>query len=143
MKKNLTTSPRRKMIFPLLTCLVVIIIGYGYIKINDLIWGTKLTIFEPNENYVSSEEFLKIRGKVEEIKTLFINNAPVLPQENGDFETDLLLARGYNLIEIKITDKFNRQTKKLLEVVYSPNVSPVREFTNIIKSPNLSLEKEG
>ncbi len=38
--------------------------------------------------------------------------------EKGNFKEEILLSSGYNAITIKASDKFGRNTEKIIEVIY-------------------------
>ena len=106
----------------ILTLMGLVVLGYGYARAHDLIAGTKIVILEPRPMETTTKQILTIRGEVGPITHLKINGDQVLVGEDGHFELKLLLATGFNLLEVRATDKFNREVKKIFEVVYQPEI---------------------
>ncbi len=113
-------NSRKTLIFGVLGIFSFLILGYGYAKTRDLLSGTKLVVLEPRTGEVVKSEMITIEGEVGPIIHLEINGAQVLSGEGGRFEYKTLLAPGYNVIEIQAIDKFDREIRKTIEVVYEP-----------------------
>ena len=58
------------------------------------------------------ESYTEITGKTSNISTLFLNGRQIFTDKDGRFKGDLLLAEGYNIIEVSGADKFGRATKE-------------------------------
>lgn len=91
---------------------------YGTYKARDFLAGPDIAFSNIENGQVLDHSDIKIAGKVYNIANLSINGRKVIPDREGNFETEMLLAAGYNIIEAKGEDKFGRETKKLLEIIY-------------------------
>ena len=47
-----------------------------------------------------------------------MNDRQMFTDEEGEFSEKLLLSYGYNIITVKAKDRFGRETKKTLELIY-------------------------
>lgn len=90
---------------------------YGLYKASNFLIGPKIFIESPEEGKAVSNSYLEIKGTVKNVSTLSLNGQQIFTDENGFFKENLLLARGYNIIEIAATDKFGHQTKIQREVI--------------------------
>jgi hypothetical protein len=111
---------RSRTIFKIgaIVALILAFSGYGLYKAKDFLAGPKITIEYPQNGQFLSRSYNKIKGKAANVSNIHINGRQVFADKDGKFEEGLLLAMGYNIIEVKATDKFEREIKKLIEVVY-------------------------
>ena len=47
-----------------------------------------------------------------------MNDRKIFIDQQGNFKEKILLSYGYNIITMKANDKFGRNTKKKLELIY-------------------------
>lgn len=98
--------------------LLAIFGSYGLYKAKAYLEGPEIAIVSPLNGEVIGEQLLKISGKAVNVASLFVNGRQIFADKEGNFSDSLLLAPGYNIMEIKGSDKFGRETKEKLEVVY-------------------------
>ena len=79
--------------------------------------GPEIVIESPRPNQVTHDSYLEIKGQAFNISSLSVNGRQIFVDERGAFEERLLLARGYNIIEITAADKFGRIKKEKREVI--------------------------
>lgn len=91
-----------------------IILFYGYYKVRNLTLGPEIKI-DPVE-LVTENEIIEISGVANRIQVLYLNGNDIITNEKGQFKEVLILHPGYNIIELKGEDKFNRETKEILEI---------------------------
>ena len=100
-------------------CFLLLSFGiYGFYKAKGFLAGPDIAIEYPKNGQLVLQSYNAIKGRTVNISTLRVNNRQIFTDEEGNFEANLLLARGHNIIEVKASDKFNREVKKLIEVVY-------------------------
>jgi hypothetical protein len=109
---------RRKIISLLIVILFIVAGGYIYFQAYNLIHGPKLTVTSPLNGSGVSRSLISIEGFAENISYISMNNRQIFVDEEGAFNEKLLLSHGYNIITITAEDKFKRETKKTLEIVY-------------------------
>lgn len=104
--------------FFLVFCLLGVLVFYFFRQSKSFLSGPKIKIHEPVAVVVEIDDpFFSLRGEVTNTDFLFINGAKIIPGSSGYFEKSLLLARGYNIIELSAEDKYGRSDIKRLEVV--------------------------
>lgn len=74
--------------------------------------GLSLEIFEPQNNITVNNPNLKIRGKTNPNIEVFINEKELRSDEKGEFQTDLVLDEGENIITIVVSDKQGNYAEK-------------------------------
>lgn len=83
----------------------------------DYFSGPEIVIFYPENRAVLDDSYVLLRGKIENANSLAVNGNTVLSDADGNFQTALLLAEGYNIIDLTAKDKFMRVINKKIEVV--------------------------
>lgn len=113
--------------FSALAILVLITGVFTYFKAHDLLFGVRIDIEAPSNGATMREPFVLIRGSAPGSTLLTLNGAKVLTDSAGKFEKEILLGLGYNIIEVKALDRFNREKSEVLELVYRP--TPLNHVT--------------
>ena len=94
------------------------IIIYAYYQMRDFLDGPLIVITEPSDGQTIHEEFVNVSGNAKRISGIMLNDRKIFTDENGVFTEKVALSTGYNEIEISVKDRFNREERKLLKVVY-------------------------
>ena len=110
--------------------LVLFTVIFAYFKAHDLLLGVKITIDSPNNGETLNEPFIVIKGSAPGNTLLTLNGAKVLTDATGSFQKEMLLGLGYNIVEIRELDRFNREDRKTLELVYKPTLENQRVSLN-------------
>lgn len=97
--------------------LVIIFLFFGLYRARNFLEGPKIVIESPIDGQAVSSSYLEIKGVAKNVALLYLNGRQIFTDQNGNFKENLLLARGYNIIQIKADDKFNREVKIKREVV--------------------------
>ncbi len=114
--------------------LVLATLIFALFKTQNLLTGNKLTILAPTSGTTLSEAYVIIRGQTSDSSLLVVGGAKVIPARDGTFEQQMLLGLGYNRIEIRSVDRFNRESKELLELIYKPNGKQVDKGVALSKN---------
>jgi len=101
----------------------IAIAGYTAFELSGLFRRSTLSISFPTAGATLSEELLTLRGRAAGLVKLMVNGAPLALAQNGDFETKLLLATGYNIIRFSSTDRFGRSVEQTLPLTYQPKIT--------------------
>lgn len=99
--------------------LVTLIFGsflYLYIEVNNFISKPRLVIVKPINGETISGNSVHVTGIAEKDALVFINDQPVMVNENGEFGEDVGLKQGPNTITVKVRSKFNKETSQALTV---------------------------
>lgn len=116
MSKNRTAS-----IIKIILILVVVLIILGYIVFSSRVFieGPQIQVETPlNGAKIEGAPLVKIDGKASNIAYFWLNNRQIYTDEDGNFSESLLLYPGYNIIWLTAQDKFGREVKEKLELVY-------------------------
>ncbi len=98
--------------------LLLLILGYSAFEARKILSGPALTITSPIIKGVMNDPFIEVAGVAKNIKEITMNGSPIYIDEQGNFKENFLLISGYNIIELEAKDKFNKGTKKTIELVY-------------------------
>lgn len=96
----------------------VIIFGYGLYEAWDYFSGPAIAISSPKNGTTLTEPLVEIQGVAINSAEVFLNGQRILTNDKGEFKERLLLAEGYNIIGLKVEDKFKRTAEQRLELVY-------------------------
>jgi len=99
---------------------VTLLLGYALFQGRHLIAGPQIIIDSPKDNATLHESFKAIEGRGRNVTHITLNDRPIFMDEKGYFKESLLLAPGYNIITVKASDRFGRETREVLELVYQP-----------------------
>lgn len=80
-----------------------------------------LQIFEPEDNkIITGEKKVKVSGKTEVDINVLINDNRIILDNEGKFNTEILLNDGENIITIKAQDKATNTTEVIRKVTFQP-----------------------
>lgn len=99
--------------------IIITVIAYAYYRTRDIANGPILTITSPQNGTTIENELLLIKGTALNISHITLNDRQIFTDEDGNFEEELLLYPGYNIISIKVRDKLERKIEKTLELIYN------------------------
>jgi len=88
---------------------LIVLLGYGAVAAHPLLAGPTLSIVSPNSQAPLSEGYTVIEGTAAYTKTLWLNGAPLLMDESGNFRTTLTLPSGGAILSLTATDRFGRE----------------------------------
>jgi hypothetical protein len=97
--------------------LVIIFLFFGLYKARVFLEGPKIVIESPIDGQVFTASDVEVSGQASNVSLLYLNGRQIFTDQNGNFKENLLLARGYNILQIEAKDKFNREVKTKKEVV--------------------------
>lgn len=110
------------VITPKMIAMVLIVIlsitsfAYLYIEVNDFISQPRLVIMKPNDGSNVDGNSVHVSGVAEKDALVFINDQPVMVNENGEFSEDVGLKSGINVINVKARNKFDKETSQSVSI---------------------------
>ncbi len=111
------------------TASIVLIVGiiafYAYYQSRAIIAGPQIFITEPQHGATATSSLLIIRGVAIHTTEITLQGRPIFIDLQGNFSEELLLADGYNIIELTAKDTQGRQVKKVLELTYHPRQNTI------------------
>lgn len=114
------TKNNRARTFLKLFAICALIAGfasYGLYKGKDFLTGPIITINSPRDGENISQSLVEITGEAKNISKITLNGRQIFTNGNGAFRENLLLAAGYNIIEVSAKDKFGREVKEKREII--------------------------
>jgi hypothetical protein len=97
----------------------LIVLGYAYFELHGILYGP--TIEVTSGTNVAYDPMITITGTASRISSLSMNGQAVSVTEQGAFAEPYLLALGLNRIVLEARDKYGRNRKEVIQVVYSPS----------------------
>lgn len=95
---------------------IAIVIGYSYFVIEDFVRGPRILITTPETGFATTTPYVTIAGRAVHANSLFLNDAAISFDLQGNFRESLLLAEGYNIMRIKAEDRYKRTVEKTIEI---------------------------
>lgn len=91
--------------------------SYGLYKAEVFREGPEITVNKPQDGQTLKNSLVEISGSARNISSISLDGRPIFIDEKGFFKENLLLAKGYNIIEVQAVDKFGKKVKKTIKVV--------------------------
>ena len=113
----MTTTMTMTLTKNVVLILIFVFVIYGLFKAENFLLGPKIVIESPKNGQVFTFSDIEISGQASNISLFYLNGRQIFTDKEGRFKESLLLARGYNIIELKAKDKFNREIKEIRELV--------------------------
>jgi len=129
----LTPQTLRLFGIGVVTVALLIYLGLG---IKNILQPPTLVIYEPNNNLVTEQRTVHITGQTEPETELTINNEIILADEKGNFDKQINLSPGLNILEIIATKKHGTQNQTTISIFRQ--TSQVKE-----KSTSVSIQPTG
>lgn len=121
-------------------------IFYLYKEIGSFANSPKLIIINPEQNIAEGNSSVIVEGVTDKDAKVFINNQPVLVNDEGRFSENLALQFGTNTITIKSVNRFDKSIAKsiIVQSTYQPEQidnAPEKNEDNIfVERDKISLE---
>ncbi len=102
--------------------LVILVLGvslalFAYTRVQALVAGPEIVITSPKDGESVNDALVTITGTAHRISLITLNGRQIFTDESGRFKEELLLAYGYNILELKAQDNFGRVTGQTLRLV--------------------------
>ena len=97
---------------------VLTIVLYTLFQSRALIEGPQISLITPLQGQTSTSSLILIKGSALHAKELTLDGRAIFIDLAGNFSEQLLLAPGYNIIELTATDVEGRKQKKQVELYY-------------------------
>ncbi len=93
----------------LIALILVVLLGYGATRAWPLVAGPSLSLTSPADHIALSDGNLSIAGRAHHTENLWLNGAPLLIDESGEFSTSLVLPQGNAILSLTATDRFGHE----------------------------------
>ena len=101
-----------------LSIFFLIIIIYTFFQSRDLIFGVKIKNVNLIDGLKVTENVIKVTGNAKNAINLSLNGREISIDQQGNFEENLALLTGYNIISIKAKDKFGYGDEKNYKIMH-------------------------
>lgn len=98
--------------------IIVIISGltYLYKEIGSFADAPRLVVFSPQTDTTIESNSLYVEGVTDKDASLFINDQPILVNDDGKFKENITLQSGMNTINLRALNKFGKETGKAITI---------------------------
>ncbi len=100
----------------LATLASLVVIGYSYFVLSGYLRGPQIALSSPENGYATTTPLIDITGVAVRTNTLSINGSKTAIDLEGNFNSKLILAPGYNIMTIIAQDRYGRTTEKTIEI---------------------------
>jgi cytoskeletal protein RodZ len=107
-----------------LFCFVALsVVFYFGIQVRTIIMPPTLSIFEPIDGATTQKAIISVAGQTEEGAKVNVNGIEVLMTKNGEFEFEVALERGVNIIKIEGTKRYSKPAVEYRRVLLNQDRS--------------------
>ena len=115
------SNPTTYIRIGMIALLLLSVVGYALFQTRNLIHGPEITIHSPKNGETLANPLVAVEGTARNISFISLNDRQIFIDENGKFKESLLLSFGYNIMTVRAQDKFGRERKEILELMYKNN----------------------
>ncbi len=109
------------------TSMVILFAGtifyYAYYQSRGIIAGPTITLTTPHDGDELTTPLVHVKGTAQRAKELTLDGRAIFVDLSGNFDEQLLLYPGYNIIELAAKDADGREGKKTVGIVWSGTTS--------------------
>ncbi len=105
--------------------IVVGVMGYFIYEIGFLISPPALVIESPAEDIEVMDAKINIKGRVDYDTFVKINDQSIVVGDDGIFNQEIVLTPGLNILNIKATNRLDKESSVVRRIVFSPLVERV------------------
>ncbi len=120
----------RKLIKRVLVAIgILVVVGYSYFELQGYVRGPQIEITSMRSGFSTTTEFVIVAGRITNARILALNGATTSLDIAGNFSDRLLLADGYNIINVKVVDRYGRTEEKNIEVTLVRDLETAKQIT--------------
>lgn len=94
----------------------IVLSFYLFKNLNNFVSNPELLIINPAVDSIINDTKVLVKGKTDIGNELFINNQPVLVDDEGIFAENIILREGKNIIAIRSVNQFNKEVAQSISV---------------------------
>ncbi len=138
----------KKILILVISIFILVGLFLLYREIGSFASTPRLVVLSPLNNSEITSNSIYVEGIVDKDASLFINNQPILVNDEGKFRENVALQTGVNVINIKAVNKFKKIANKVIIVrsdyqVAKKNNNSQKEASQkkaIIKNKEITIE---
>ncbi len=103
-------------------------------NLKDRIFGAPLMVMTAPDGATLDTPFLPVTGIARHAREISINGRAVTIDRQGNFNDEVVLSPGYNIVEVAAKDQFGNEKRKTYQVVVTPGqnvASTISVHTNL------------
>lgn len=103
---------------------ILSLVGYAFFNSRFLLQGPEIVLANTTNNIIHTEnkDFI-LQGNVKHSSYITVNSRPIMVDESGNFNEKLLLSNGVSIIDIYARDKFGKEVREKVAIVYTGDQS--------------------
>lgn len=102
--------------FILITVLFLLLLVFLLFQYKDAVVSPSVSITTPKEDQIFGSTSLSVSGRTNPDNVVFVNDFPVSVNPDGTFRKTISVFQGKNEVKIKVVNRFNKVTEKIVEV---------------------------
>lgn len=106
----------------------LLIVCYGLFNARNLLMGPIIEVWSPAAEAKTNESIITIKGRARNIAAISLNERPIFVDPDGIFQEKLLLAPGFNVIEIKARDRFKKEAVETVRIYCSSTIPTINDY---------------
>jgi transcriptional regulator with XRE-family HTH domain len=114
--RRLTITPKT-LTFIAGLLIVILVAGYLAYQLDILISPPKLLVSEPSDNITTDKFIITLKGQVTPGVKLTINGQETSIDRSGNFEQEVNLNQGLNVIRVEAVNRFEKKTSVTREIL--------------------------
>ncbi len=99
-------------------------------------FGAPFSVKTAKDGETVTNDFLQINGYAKHASFVKINGRNITIDKNGNFSDGALLSPGYNIVEVKMADRFGKEKRKIYHLVANPPSSVATSLDKNYKLEN-------
>lgn len=103
----------------LIVLAAAIVLGYGAFQFRNLAFGPRIWITSPRDGEATTTPVISVSGIIENAAFITFNGAQIFTDETGNWNEDIVLMSGYNVLTVTAKDRFGKVATKTLHIIYN------------------------
>lgn len=117
MARALVISPKKIFLIVFILFLLLVVF-YFYRQISFLIRPPHLEVNQPPADITVTEEVFEIVGRTDPSAYLTVNDKKVYIDKQGNFQAEIELSQGINIITIQAKNRFDKINEIIRRIIY-------------------------
>lgn len=101
----------------------VALFGFTLFQFRKIIEGPAIAAINVEDGQIVYSDTYMLEAEIHNAAFIYLNGRQVYTNKESVLREQLILFEGYNLIELRVNDKFNRQQVRTYRLVYLPDSS--------------------
>ena len=99
------------------------LLTYAAFETHTILSGPRISVTSPGDGSTVAGENITIEGTAENVSFLSFNGRQIYTDKAGKFSEQLLVPEGYTILELKASDRFNREAVTDIRIIRKDSAS--------------------